>query len=789
MTTTIISIDTEIKIDEVDLINTIEKDKLTYFKKNIKILNDSLHINHDIVKQYLNIYFLETLFEEESVIYTEFYNMIYNDYSIYTSDNDINVLDLYKFITKDNMNIFIKKFITNLTQNKFHNYKLNRIYNIIINNKIIELISDTEFINYDIDNTDFIGNYITNYYDMLLLEGILVVKSEKDYIEFNQDFYNLMFCLIKNKTIRPNILKWYCDYYNNNKNTTGELLEKYKFKENYIALVISNSLLKIWDNGVTFDKIEKIDLNYVYSDKCELNYVDNNNNNNNNHQFNFITSGMFIINKLLEKSLLEIFDKKKYLSEQISYLTNEIKKYNIQSLEYLDFTLAINILKMNLSDVNKLLDLNKSNNNCYYIFYQNMCYYLVKNKDLFNENTNIISDNLLENYKIFLENYDKKDIDYDSIFQELFIEVFNGKFTNNNDLKADLLALIEYGIGNKNIELDIFFTNKNYELLKILFNSYNNFENCFEDTIDKINSQSIIHNILSKKIIYTYDSNTDYNISFIASNDKLIINKFVNNLLGNIYNLTDNLIECVKTDKSYNFYFNEIVISLYVLEKLTKIIPKNFLVIGIKTKFAELLNFITFILNKYYDKIEESNKTNNINIDIIVIYKIVNSIILSYIEIDNIKTKLIELLVENNQYFNIEYYRKIAVYLKKKIVNLTDIEVSNMNSFINALDDYNIKFKERETEEADNDYEIPDEFLDPIMQTLITHPVMLPNSDIIMDKGVIVRHLLSNEYNPFSRAKLTLKMLDDYNNESNIKSKLDEFKLKLNNQLKLNKIK
>ena len=112
-----------------------------------------------------------------------------------------------------------------------------------------------------------------------------------------------------------------------------------------------------------------------------------------------------------------------------------------------------------------------------------------------------------------------------------------------------------------------------------------------------------------------------------------------------------------------------------------------------------------------------------------------------------------------------------------------------MNNFINALDDYNIKFKERELEEEANDYEIPDEFLDPIMQTLITYPVMLPNSDIIMDKGVIVRHLLSNEYNPFSRAKLTLKMLDDYNNESNIKSKLDEFKLKLNNQLKLNKIK
>ena len=44
------------------------------------------------------------------------------------------------------------------------------------------------------------------------------------------------------------------------------------------------------------------------------------------------------------------------------------------------------------------------------------------------------------------------------------------------------------------------------------------------------------------------------------------------------------------------------------------------------------------------------------------------------------------------------------------------------------------------------------------MDTLMADPVQLP-SGVIIDRPVIVRHLLTNTYDPFNRQPLTLDML------------------------------
>ena len=64
-----------------------------------------------------------------------------------------------------------------------------------------------------------------------------------------------------------------------------------------------------------------------------------------------------------------------------------------------------------------------------------------------------------------------------------------------------------------------------------------------------------------------------------------------------------------------------------------------------------------------------------------------------------------------------------------------------------------------ETDEADLG-EIPDDFLDPIMCTLMTDPVLLPSGDT-MDRTNITRHLLTDETNPFTRQPLTVADLVD----------------------------
>jgi len=61
---------------------------------------------------------------------------------------------------------------------------------------------------------------------------------------------------------------------------------------------------------------------------------------------------------------------------------------------------------------------------------------------------------------------------------------------------------------------------------------------------------------------------------------------------------------------------------------------------------------------------------------------------------------------------------------------------------------------------AEVDYgEIPDEFRDPLMATLMTDPVILP-SGVIMDRPIILRHLLNSQTDPFNRQPLTESQLE-----------------------------
>lgn len=68
--------------------------------------------------------------------------------------------------------------------------------------------------------------------------------------------------------------------------------------------------------------------------------------------------------------------------------------------------------------------------------------------------------------------------------------------------------------------------------------------------------------------------------------------------------------------------------------------------------------------------------------------------------------------------------------------------------------------------------EIPDEFLDPIQYTLMKDPVILPSSNITIDRPVIQRHLLSDSSDPFNRSHLTGDMLIP---NTELKAKIEEF--------------
>lgn len=68
--------------------------------------------------------------------------------------------------------------------------------------------------------------------------------------------------------------------------------------------------------------------------------------------------------------------------------------------------------------------------------------------------------------------------------------------------------------------------------------------------------------------------------------------------------------------------------------------------------------------------------------------------------------------------------------------------------------------------------DIPDEFLDPIQYTLMKDPVILPSSRVIVDRPVILRHLLSDSTDPFNRSPLTPDMLIP---DHELRTRIEEF--------------
>ncbi|KAK7093486.1 ubiquitin conjugation factor E4 B-like isoform X2 [Littorina saxatilis] len=75
--------------------------------------------------------------------------------------------------------------------------------------------------------------------------------------------------------------------------------------------------------------------------------------------------------------------------------------------------------------------------------------------------------------------------------------------------------------------------------------------------------------------------------------------------------------------------------------------------------------------------------------------------------------------------------------------------------------------------EAEEDYgEIPEEFKDPLMDTLMNDPVKLPGGTV-MDRAIISRHLLNSQTDPFNRQPLTE---DELVADKDLKRKIETWK-------------
>ena len=135
-------------------------------------------------------------------------------------------------------------------------------------------------------------------------------------------------------------------------------------------------------------------------------------------------------------------------------------------------------------------------------------------------------------------------------------------------------------------------------------------------------------------------------------------------------------------------------------------------------------------------------------------------------------------VINETRFLNFGYLRKMAYILYEKKKALLNQEYINFTNHIHELEE---SFKLNNELDLD---EVPDEFLDPIMGTLIDDPVMLPECETIMNRDIIYRHVLAENNNPFNRKELSIGDLEAFNALEEIKEKIVDF-----NQRRVNAIK
>ncbi|XP_061379207.1 ubiquitin conjugation factor E4 B [Danaus plexippus] len=106
-------------------------------------------------------------------------------------------------------------------------------------------------------------------------------------------------------------------------------------------------------------------------------------------------------------------------------------------------------------------------------------------------------------------------------------------------------------------------------------------------------------------------------------------------------------------------------------------------------------------------------------------------------------------LAADERSFRKELFDEAAVRLAKSYIK-TPSEIERFRTLADNAYQIAVSNQQRSDEFAD----APEEFRDPLMDTLMTDPVTLPSGKV-MDRSVILRHLLNSATDPFNRQPLT----------------------------------
>ena len=647
----------------------------------------------------------------------------------------------------------------------------------------------------------YIIDYKTTYQHKLELFNILVEHYSKIFISL--DFYdllnfivnnqyinkskslsfNIVLNLLKEKEIRTEVIEYFKYKINQIKRAKNiisilDLDDEYikqKNDETLFKINLTSLMIGLWNNGITNEKILSIK----------------------NGEMRFISIFYFEIQKLLDYGLINIYEEKNIRLKELKKVKQLIS--NTQAPLFNDTLIRIECrLKLIKSIISNNVIIEMVGN-----YYKQTVLWINNN---IKENTIDLSktkefeiyNDMLENMYIFFKN---NKIEIDDNLNELYINIFNSKITKNSNTLINYLGLYNYYIltivkyNDKVMAIPNFVHyNKNIkEITLTLLNTSNALKKSFnnDEIYNMLYPMSLftnifnltIYNLEDYRFYFSKNKNIKYfkellydnlnNLQYVID-DILLGMKKINNYENSDNHGSPETIELIEDEKDT---INNLNIYLDIFSKFVIKSCKYFTEIMLCDEIKYCLNNILIsIINKLTTKEQKKYKVNdktNLDFEPINILIILKYILIELIFKRHNENIVIDVISENDNYIQHSILRLINILNKKD--KIKSLEYSYLSYLDNKI---NVKLKDKV------DYEIPDELCDPIMDTLIEQPVMLPNN-IIIDYGTISRHLLNNDTNPFNRDLLTLEILEEYNKKESIKTKIDEFKDKVNEFKKL----
>lgn len=526
-------------------------------------------------------------------------------------------------------------------------------------------------------------------------------------------------------------------------------------------------LLTFWNEGMTTDKIDTIDYDYIVSDTCQIKWLDTKIKND-PKQYSFLNQCFFLILHAIRVGYVPTLYRTKQWNELLIKINKEIEALTNEPVMMSNFLIKIltqqkKTLETYLTIDNDIMK-NKLLSQWIYKFYTFGSTWIIKQKDK-------AVDDFIPDLLYFITHYDDYDVNNDNM-NIMIIDTLNGKYINNINLRCDAITPFKRLIENPSLNE----SNRN-NYLSVLVTGFISLHNLLHKEnihpVYKLRKKVEIYSLIKTFYLQSkYGNHELFNKELVSHPD--ILKKFMNIVLMDLCDFNDQIdkfdINSDTDEEQMNIaviIYSHYIKMLTFISNLIEVIFKNKELQNIilsKEISLTLITIINLSIKILSVKLDYSNETfigyENETIDIAAfIVALTNIIKMLYVNGCDMK------LFTEDHAFDLELYKEFSTYSDNEFSGIIPILEKHLH--------------DNETEVLDD---IPDEFIDPITYIPIDEPCLLPgmvgfaDGDIFFNKTTILKQLITKEENPYTRSKLTLDEFEEFNKQEEIKEKNEDFK-------------